>query len=226
MPIARFATLTVAVIVASSMFHSAAAGPPFGLSVVLFPPPLAVGEVGLLVVEAPPPPCAPFLLPGGGSGAPFVVNDPVIVGFAHRAIGGGAVAGSPSGAPASCQAATVASSSSVRRWSSFHGWTGLHSSVSSAPHGGIRRAAVSETMSPATALASGREIVVSRGELIEIGDGFRLPDLLESTGARIREVGTTNRTTAADYAAAIAKMPGSPPETRATWRPSPAKPKA
>jgi L-seryl-tRNA(Ser) seleniumtransferase len=55
----------------------------------------------------------------------------------------------------------------------------------------------------ATALATGREIVVSRGELIEIGDGFRLPDLLESTGARIREVGTTNRTTAADYAAAI-----------------------
>ena len=55
----------------------------------------------------------------------------------------------------------------------------------------------------ATALAAGREIVVSRGELIEIGDGFRLPDLLCSTGARIREVGTTNRTSAADYAAAI-----------------------
>ena len=55
----------------------------------------------------------------------------------------------------------------------------------------------------ATALAAGREIIVSRGELIEIGDGFRLPDLLESTGARIREVGTTNRTTAADYAAAV-----------------------
>ncbi|MBO0833877.1 MAG: L-seryl-tRNA(Sec) selenium transferase, partial [Actinobacteria bacterium] len=55
----------------------------------------------------------------------------------------------------------------------------------------------------ATALAAGREIVVSRGELIEIGDGFRLPELLESTGARIREVGTTNRTTVADYAAAI-----------------------
>ncbi|HTP16602.1 MAG TPA: L-seryl-tRNA(Sec) selenium transferase [Streptosporangiaceae bacterium] len=55
----------------------------------------------------------------------------------------------------------------------------------------------------ATALAAGREIVVSRGELIEIGDGFRLPELLESTGARIREVGTTNRTAAADYAAAI-----------------------
>jgi L-seryl-tRNA(Ser) seleniumtransferase len=60
----------------------------------------------------------------------------------------------------------------------------------------------------ATALAAGREIVVSRGELIEIGDGFRLPALLESTGARIREVGTTNRTTAADYADAIGPATG------------------
>jgi len=55
----------------------------------------------------------------------------------------------------------------------------------------------------ATALATGREIVVSRGELIEIGDGFRLPGLLESTGARLREVGTTNRTKLADYRDAI-----------------------
>ncbi|MDM4719104.1 L-seryl-tRNA(Sec) selenium transferase [Micromonospora sp. WMMA1363] len=60
----------------------------------------------------------------------------------------------------------------------------------------------------ATALAAGREIVVSRGELVEIGDGFRLPDLLESTGARLREVGTTNRTSLADYAAALSPRTG------------------
>ncbi|TDD96469.1 L-seryl-tRNA(Sec) selenium transferase [Actinomadura rubrisoli] len=55
----------------------------------------------------------------------------------------------------------------------------------------------------ATALAAGWEIVVSRGELVEIGDGFRIPELLAATGARLREVGTTNRTTPGDYAAAI-----------------------
>jgi L-seryl-tRNA(Ser) seleniumtransferase len=55
----------------------------------------------------------------------------------------------------------------------------------------------------ATALAGGREIVISRGELIEIGDRFRLPDLLTSTGARLREVGTTNRTTVEDYQQAV-----------------------
>jgi L-seryl-tRNA(Ser) seleniumtransferase len=58
----------------------------------------------------------------------------------------------------------------------------------------------------ATALAGppgGGEIVISRGELIEIGDRFRLPDLLTATGAAIREVGTTNRTTTADYSGAI-----------------------
>lgn len=60
----------------------------------------------------------------------------------------------------------------------------------------------------ATALAADREIVVSRGELVEIGDGFRLPDLLESTGARLREVGTTNRTALADYAAAVGPRTG------------------
>jgi L-seryl-tRNA(Ser) seleniumtransferase len=50
------------------------------------------------------------------------------------------------------------------------------------------------------ALAEGQDVLVSRGELIEIGDGFRIPDVLTRSGARLVEVGTTNRTRAADYA--------------------------
>ena len=53
------------------------------------------------------------------------------------------------------------------------------------------------------ALAQGREAIISRGELVEIGGGFRIPDVMRQSGALVREVGTTNKTRTADYAAAI-----------------------
>jgi L-seryl-tRNA(Ser) seleniumtransferase len=54
-----------------------------------------------------------------------------------------------------------------------------------------------------TGLAAGRDVVISRGELVEIGGGFRVPDVLRQSGATLREVGTTNRTRITDYIAAV-----------------------
>jgi L-seryl-tRNA(Ser) seleniumtransferase len=62
------------------------------------------------------------------------------------------------------------------------------------------------------ALAAGREVIVSRGQLVEIGGSFRLPEIIEASGARLREVGTTNKTRLSDYARAIG------PETAALLR--------
>ena len=71
------------------------------------------------------------------------------------------------------------------------------------------------TLLAAAALAGGRELVVSRGQAIEIGGGFRIPAVVEQAGARLVEVGTTNRTRLADYAAALR------PETAAILRAHP-----
>lgn len=56
-----------------------------------------------------------------------------------------------------------------------------------------------------SAIAAKKEVVVSRGELVEIGGGFRVPDVIQQGGAKLREVGTTNRTRARDYAGAVTK---------------------
>ena len=58
------------------------------------------------------------------------------------------------------------------------------------------------------ALARGKEVVVSRGELVEIGGSFRVPDILSASGARLKEVGTTNRTRPSDYRDAITPKTG------------------
>lgn len=64
------------------------------------------------------------------------------------------------------------------------------------------------TMLTLSALATGKEVIVSRGELVEIGGSYRLPDVMECSGAKLREVGTTNKTHLRDYESAINENTG------------------
>ncbi len=91
--------------------------------------------------------------------------------------------------------------------------TALRDAVPDAPDVHVVNNGAAALVLAATVLAAGdadgpREVVVSRGEMVEIGDGFRLHDLVASTGARLREVGTTNRTVLDDYRAALGPRTG------------------
>ena len=61
----------------------------------------------------------------------------------------------------------------------------------------------SATMIVLSAMAEGKEVIVSRGELVEIGGAFRIPDIMEQSGATLRDIGTTNKTKPSDYVNAI-----------------------
>jgi len=89
-----------------------------------------------------------------------------------------------------------------RRGSRYYHAEGLLQRVTGAEAGLLTNNNAGAVLLVLAALAKGREVVVSRGQLVEIGGGFRIPDVLAQSGARLVEVGTTNRTYARDFEAA------------------------
>lgn len=90
-----------------------------------------------------------------------------------------------------------------RRGSRYLHAADLLAELTGAPAALVVNNAAAALMLALTAVARGRGVVVSRGELVEIGGGFRIPEILERSGARLVEVGSTNRTRLADYAKAL-----------------------
>jgi L-seryl-tRNA(Ser) seleniumtransferase len=90
-----------------------------------------------------------------------------------------------------------------RRGSRHAHLEGLLGELAGAEAGMVANNCAAAVLLAVAALAGGREVVVSRGQLIEIGDSFRIPDVVAHSGARLVEVGTTNRTRSSDYEQAI-----------------------
>lgn len=143
-------------------------------------------------------------LPGGPGGLRPVLNATGVV--LHTNLGRAALSPAARDAVAAAAGPTDVELDLVTGRRARRGRTALAALAAAVPDAGdvhvVNNGAAALVLT-ATALSAGREILISRGELVEIGDGFRLPDLLVSTGARLREVGTTNRTSLADYADAV-----------------------